>query len=140
MNYKLSPLQAILSFVFSIAVIAMLLYFGVYVLKGLFKILSFLAPILIFGALIIDRRVVLNYGRWLVDLLRTRTLYGIIAVVLTVFFFPAVAAWLFFRALMRRRIKNRINSIRGGVREEYIEYEEVDSEIIREKSLRDGFR
>ncbi len=140
MNYKLSPLQAILSFVFSIAVIAMLLYFGVYVLKGLFKILSFLAPILIFAALIIDRRVVLNYGRWLVDLLRTRTLYGIIAVVLTVFFFPAVAAWLFFRALMRRRIKNRINSIRGGVREEYIEYEEVDSEIIREKSLRDGFR
>lgn len=140
MRNQRSPYGIITSLIVSALAIVLFMYLGMKIARGVFRLLSWLAPVLIVITLIIDYRVVTNYGKWLVNLLRNQTLYGVLACIGTIFLFPFVAGWLFFRAILRRRIKKVIGNRPSAKIDEYVDYEEVDSEIHQKQKLRDSYR
>lgn len=96
--------------------------------RFVFRILAFLSPALLIAALILDYKVVLGYGKWLLSLIRSNPLAGIAAIVLTIFGFPLVAAFLAGKALLSRNVKKAREEQQKGIRGEYIDFEEVDEE------------
>ncbi|MBP6566265.1 MAG: hypothetical protein KA270_03800, partial [Saprospiraceae bacterium] len=67
--------------------------------KGVFWLLSWVAPILLIITLIIDYTVVTDFFKFVWKLLKENTIMGILAVLLVVFGYPIVAGYLFFKAL-----------------------------------------
>lgn len=99
---------------------------------GLYKLLYLLSPVLIVLALIIDHKVVTGYLKNIWNLLRTNTLVGVGASLLTFFGYPFVSGYLFAKALFKRQLK-KFEATHGAggqrpVKEEYTEYEEVQDE------------
>lgn len=139
MNYRQSPQKTGLSLVITLLVVGLILFIGLRIAKGIFSILSWLAPILLLIALVVNYKVVVNYGKWLWRLLKNRTLYGIVASILTIILFPIVAAWLCFRAILGRRIQKAMGNNKRPARplDDYADYEVIDSEIKKEKRLRE---
>ena len=79
-----------------------LLYF---VAKGIFTILSFAAPVLFIASLLIDYTATKDFFKFIVRLFKNNVLVGILAVLLVVVGYPIVAGFLFFRSLLRRKLK-----------------------------------
>ena len=96
-----------------------------FILQGVFKILSWIAPVLLILAVIINYRTVVNYGVTIVRLLRTRTLLGILAIILTVIGFPVVAAYLFGRALLDRKVRRLTQEYEQRREDQYVDYEDL---------------
>ena len=104
----------------------------------MFTLLSYVTPLLVIAAAIIDHKVIVNYAKWLIGLWKKDTLRGVLATVATIFGFPVVAAYFLVRALYN---KNYINLSVGGskgkkqetneVQEEgeYINFEELEEPI-----------
>lgn len=101
--------------------------------KGLLKILSFIAPVLLIGALIVNYRVVLGYGKWISDSLKRNPLFGILAIIFTIIGFPIVSAFLFVRALLSKGVGTSSVRKRG----EYIKYEKVDEDFLDLSELKE---
>ena len=97
--------------------------------KGIFTILAWLAPILLIATLIIDYRIILNYGKWILHQLKTNTLVGVGMSLLTVVGFPVVSFFLFGKALLKRKLKSLESSYRAERTESYSEYEIVEEDI-----------
>ena len=97
----------------------------VIILQGVFRILSWIAPLLFVLAVLINYRTVIGYGRTLLRLLKEQTLFGILAVILTVIGFPVVVAYLFGRSLVDRRIRLLGREYEKRREGEYVEYEDV---------------
>ena len=97
--------------------------------KGLFWILSLVAPILLIATLIIDHKVILDYGKFIFKLLKDNPLVGILGVLLTVVGFPVVSGFLFFKALARRTINSKLEAIKKERQGEYAEYEEIVEDV-----------
>ena len=106
-------------------VILVLLFVSMYfIAKGLFTILSWVAPVLLILSLVIDYRAALDYVKFLWKLIRTKPVWGIIATILTVIGYPVAAGFIFFKALINRKIgqmKKAVEDKEG----EFTEYEEV---------------
>jgi hypothetical protein len=98
-NRKYSLTETLIGLVIMVA----LVWAAIFVFTGIFKILSFAAPIMFIAALVINYKVVLSYGKLLVTLLQKNTIMGIIAVLLTFFAFPIVAALLLGLAVMNKK-------------------------------------
>jgi len=115
------------------AVIGLILFFVMlfFLAKGIFYILSFVAPILFIATLFIDHNVVLDYGKFILKLLKDNVIVGILGVLLTLIGFPIVSGFLFFKALARRTINKKLDEMGMGrpKEEEYSDYEEVEEEI-----------
>lgn len=110
-----------------IAIMAVVLIGLFLVLRGIFNLLYFLAPVMLIATLIIDYKVVLNYIKQLGGLFTTNPIYGIGATALTFFFYPIIFVVLLFRAITSRRLKQ----IQGEPLEredDFVDYEEIDSE------------
>ena len=105
--------------------------------RFIFRILYFLSPIALIATLIIDYRVVVNYLKWLVTLVRGNTLLGAGAILLSVIGFPVVTAYLLVRAIFSRRVRQMEKEMETRRKGEYIEYEELDSEPLDLKELRE---
>lgn len=110
---------------------------GILIMIGLFKLANFLfqillwlSPVLIIATLIIDYKVVWNYIQWVVNLIKRNTLAGIAMLLLTVFGFPVVSAFLLAKALFKRRVKQVSEQYEQHTKGEFIEYEELDSELL----------
>jgi hypothetical protein len=99
-----------------------------WVARTVFQLLALAAPIFLIITLVMDHKVVLNYGKWLWQLLRNNTLMGIIATILTVFGFPVVCFFLFGRAILRRKIKRMEEAYRQEQFGEIAEYEIINEE------------
>lgn len=97
--------------------------------KGIFTILAWLAPILLIATLIIDYRIILNYGKWILHQLKTNTLVGVGMSLLTVVGFPVVSFFLFGKALLKRKLKSLESSYREERTESYSDYEIVEEDI-----------
>lgn len=106
-------------------VMALVLIFAFYAVKGLLTILSFVAPILLLITFIVDREVIFGYGRWVGRLLKENTLVGIIAVILSIVGFHVVSGFLFLRALFRRQLKKAAGQAQQHQEGKYVDYEEV---------------
>lgn len=107
---------------FLVAAVVLLLWLA----KSVFAILAWLAPILLIATLIIDYKVLLRYGKWILNALKANLMSGILYSVLTVVFFPVVSFLLFGRALLSRKVKNLEKAYREVREPAYTEYEIVD--------------
>lgn len=112
------------------------------ILKGIFTVLStvWVALGLLAVTLIIDRYVVINYVKWLWNLLRTRPLYGIAGILFTVIGYMVVIPFLFAKALFKKKIKNMTKQFQGfpgqeQQKSEFVDYEEISSETKTEEPL-----
>jgi predicted membrane protein len=112
------------------ALVVLILFFVAlfFIAKGIFTILSWVAPVLLILTLIIDYKVVLDYGKWIGKLLKNNILVGILAILLTIIGFPVAAGFLFFRAMVRRKLKSMGHDLDTESKQEYTEYEEVVEE------------
>jgi hypothetical protein len=112
-----------------ILVVLGVLFAAFWILKYVvFKILYTLAPFLFALALILNYRVVLGYGKWVMDLFKSSILTGILASVLSVVGYPFVSAFLAFRAYQLRGETWRKNDeTKEG---EYIKYREVEEDFL----------
>ncbi|WP_235297240.1 hypothetical protein [Portibacter marinus] len=102
---------------------------GLFVLlRGIFKLLYFLAPVMLIVTLILDYKVVINYIKQLGSLFARNPLYGVGATALTFFFYPIVFAILLFRAFAGRQRKRFIGESEARTETDFVEYEEIDDE------------
>ncbi len=114
-------------------IIMLVLFFAalIFLIKGIFQIMAFVAPALLIGALIVDYKVVVSYGKMLFNLLKSNILMGIGAVFLTVVAFPVVAAFLLGKALFKKKVNQIRQDMETKTQGEYAEFEEMESEIKR---------
>ncbi|HMQ08068.1 MAG TPA: hypothetical protein PKC30_12260 [Saprospiraceae bacterium] len=111
----------------SVIILILLFVFLYFIAKGIFTLLSYVAPVLIILALILDHTVAIDFVKFKLKLFRNNTLVGILAVLLTIVGFPVVAGFLFFRAIIRRNLK-KTGAYREAPKEIYAEYEEIPEE------------
>ncbi len=95
--------------------------------KGVFWLLSWVAPILLIITLILDYTVVTDFFKFVGKLLRENTIMGILAVLLVIFGYPIVSGFLFFKAIGKRSIKKVVDQVERE-KNTYTEYEEVVEE------------
>lgn len=101
-----------------------------YIVGGILKLLAWAAPILLILALIFDYNTVLNYGKWLISLVKRNPLMGAGAILLSIIAYPLVFTYLLARAYLTKKVR--------GMQEEYEtrqQGEYVDFEVIDEKPL-----
>ncbi len=103
--------------------------------RFIFRILYFLSPIFLIAALIIDYKVVVNYGKWLVNTVKQNPLLGICAIVLSIFGSPLVSVYLLGRPLFNKRIKDVEQEFEKRTTGEIVDFEEIDSEPLRLREL-----
>lgn len=123
-NKKSDPINTIISLIM-LVVVFMLIFF---VARGVFRLLTWMAPFLFIATLILDYKVILSYGKYLLRTLERNVIWGIVMTVLTVIGFPLVIAFLFGKALLFRRVKTVEKEMEEEKTGEYIPYEEVDEE------------
>lgn len=119
-----NPFNSIIGIIL-IVLFLVALYF---IARAIFTILYYLSPIMIVAALVIDYRVVLGYGKWLIGLLRDNLLLGLGATILSVLGFPVLAAFLLGKALFKQQVRKAREEAQEAREGDYIEYEELDSE------------
>lgn len=95
--------------------------------KGVFTILSWVAPVLLIITAILDYRTIIDYGKWLWNLLRKNPLMGVGAIVLTVVGFPIIAGFLFIKALFRKKIGQLEQTMKTERDGQFVDYEEMES-------------
>lgn len=111
-------------------IIMLVVLIGLFVLaRGIFRLLMFLAPIMLIATLIIDYKVVLDYVKQLGGLFKRNPLYGLGATAFTIVLYPIVFATLLFRAVTRKQLA-RFTQGRPGEEEEFVEYEEVEEDFL----------
>jgi hypothetical protein len=119
-----NPFGSIFSLIFMV-----LFFVGLFYLANfIFKILWWVAPALLIITLIIDYKVVTNYLKWVGSSFRRNWVFGILLGLLTVLGFPLVSAFLFGKALFKRKIKKAREDYEAQTKGTLIDYEEVDSE------------
>lgn len=106
-----------------------------YLIQGLFWVLGIIAPILLILTFFIDRKVIIDYGKWVLNLFKTKWYLGLGAGAMTFFGFPFVSAFLFGKALLKKKVAGMGL---GGEEartsnDTFTEYEEVESEISYEE-------
>ena len=114
-------MNGIIGFIFMVLVFVALFF----VAKGVFTVLSWIAPVLIVLALLINYRTILNYFKFMLSLLQRNPLGGIIAILLSVFGFPILAGVLFGKSILDRKVRKLNQAYQAQEQGEYVEYEEV---------------
>ncbi|MEN0050274.1 MAG: hypothetical protein AAF806_24630 [Bacteroidota bacterium] len=101
--------------------------------KLTYQLLAFVAlPLLIITA-IIDYKIIVNYVNWVINLTKNNALLGIGTGLLSVVFYPVVAAILFGRAFFSWRLKKSVEQREEAMNAEqgqqqigeYIDFEEI---------------
>jgi hypothetical protein len=113
--------NGIIGFVFLILIFVALFFLA----KGVFTILSWIAPVLILGALLINYRTILNYFKFMLSLLQRNPLGGIVGIVLSVIGFPILSGVLFGKAILDRKVKKLVDAREARKESEFVEFEEV---------------
>ncbi len=113
--------NGIFGFIFLVLLLVGLFFLA----RGIFKILSFAAPVLIIAALIINYRTVVNYLKFMLSLLKRSLLTGIIAILLSVIGFPILSGVLFGKAIFDRKVRKLQKAHQARKEGEFVKYEEV---------------
>ena len=96
--------------------------------RGIFTILSWIAPVLLLITLIIDHKVVVNYGKWILRQFQAggNWMVGVGAGIFTVIAFPLVSLFLFGKAFLTKKITEAIPGAQKPAEPEYTDYEVID--------------
>ena len=105
-----------------------------YLLKGLWTLLYWAAPILVVLAVIINWRAVADTGKSYLKFLRANPLGGIIVLIISVFAFPLLSLYLFLKAIGNRQLE-KMDDTFGQARgtntrhpePEFTDFEELES-------------
>lgn len=128
----INPLNSITSII-----ILLLFLVGLYYLaSGVFWLLAKLSPVLLIAALVIDHNVVINYGKWLINLVKRNPLMGIVAILLSAVAYPVTFAFLLGKALFKRKVNQMRQQFdpnyqpgqKGKKQTEFTDYEEVNDQ------------
>ena len=114
--------------VVGLIIMAFAIYVAFFLFKSIFRILAWASPFLFVAALIVNYKVVLSYGKLLINLLQKNMVTGIIAILLTFFAFPIVAALLLGFALMNRKAESFIAQERQNREGVPTDFREISSE------------
>ena len=101
------------------------------VARFVFSILYYLSPVLLLITLFIDYKVVVNYGKWIMEVMGKNVLLGVGLSLLTIVAFPVVSLFLFGKAMLKKKVKEMTQQFEQhtqGTEAEYTEYEEVTPE------------
>ncbi len=111
------------------------LIFGVLFLVGMFylarfvfNILYYLSPVLLIITLFIDHKVVVNYGKWIMQMMGKNPLLGVGLTLITIVAFPVVSLFLFGKAMLKKKVKEMTAQFGQPMQEQeadFTEYEEV---------------
>lgn len=121
-SYQINKLNPIVLLVGFVLVIATLFW----VAKSILKLLAMAAPVIFIAALVINYKVVLGYGKWLLEAFKRNPLFGAIATLFTIIGFPLVSLFLLIRAITSKGLQNSFNTKKG----EFIKYEEVKEDFL----------
>jgi predicted membrane protein len=119
------------------SLISLLIFGGVLLLlyvmvKGLFTMLYWVAPVLLIVTLIINYRVVRDYAASIVTSLQNDILMGMAKVLFTVLCYPLVIGWLFAKALIYRKVNTLQQDLQKKMNQQDqtqdVDYEEISSE------------
>lgn len=100
-----------------------------WITKGLIVILARLAPFILLGAVIANYRVVLGYGKWLIETLSRNPAFGVIAIIFSIIAFPLVSFYLLLKAINSRRSQSQ-NSSYKKKDEDFVPYEEIEDDFL----------
>jgi len=106
----------------------LLFSFAFFVFKFLWV---YATPVFLVTALIIDHKVLTNFASWIFQRLKTNPLSGLFTVGLTIIGLPIVTGYLLSKALLKKKITKMSKEFQkeaGGTDEEFVDYEEIDSE------------
>ncbi|MBP7184343.1 MAG: hypothetical protein KBA06_02465 [Saprospiraceae bacterium] len=103
-----------------------------YLAKFVFNILYILSPIFLIATLIINHNVVVDYGKLILNTFKSNPILAIIGIIATIIGFPIVAAYLFGKALMLRKLNQFQSQFNDNAntnyrQEDYAQYEEIES-------------
>ena len=99
-----------------------------WIARGIFTILTYVAPILLLATLVINYKIVVNYGKWLWKQLQNNPIMGVIAILLTIIGFPVVSFLLFGKALLERKVKQVEEEVRMEREGSFADYEIIEEE------------
>lgn len=110
------------------AALVMIVFFVAmfYIVGGIMKLLAMAAPVLLIIACIFDYNTVLNYGKWLISLVKRNPLMGIGAILLSVIAYPLVFTYLLARAYLTKKLKGMQADYETRQQGEYTDFEVVD--------------
>jgi len=126
-----NPLGMIIALLITAGIIYLL-----FVAVGLaLKLLLYAAPVLFVATLIINYRVILDYAYGLVESFRRNWLSGLFRLALSLLAFPIVIAWLFFKALLFKKMKQQASNgpyrqSRYTAESEQVDYEELETRTL----------
>lgn len=120
-----------------VGVIGLVLFLIViwYVIKGIFWLLWVAALPLFLITFFIDRNVIFDYVKWIAKLFKSKWYLGLGAGAATFFGYPFVSAFLFGKAMFKKKaIQGDMGKMFTDKKEEgdFTDYEEIDSEIVVE--------
>ncbi len=121
-----NPLRAIMGLVFLVVV----LYLVFKVVGFVVSLLWYLVPILFIATLIIDHKVVLDFGKWIGQQFKKNAGQGIIIALLSVLFSFLVVPYLFGKAMLKRKVRQMRTNVEEKVKGKYADYEEVPEEEV----------
>ncbi len=123
-EYRVGGSNSPLGFLGPLLILAVFFTVLFFLAKGMFWLLSWVAPILLIITLILDYTVVTDFFKFIWKLLKENTIMGILSVFLVIFGYPVVAGYLFFKAMGKRSLKKAFEKVE---KEEntFTEYEEV---------------
>ena len=98
------------------------------VARFVFSLLYYLAPILLIITLFLDYKVVVNYGKWIWNMMGRNVLLGVGLAILTLVGFPVVSLFLFGKAMFKKKVKEMTQQFEEKTQGEFVEYEEVAPE------------
>lgn len=98
-----------------------------FILKGLFKLLYWAAPVLFVLALVINWRAVLDTLKNWLKMMERNPVGGLLAAALAVLLFPVFVFYLFIKALGYNKLERMQRESGGGANEEFTEFEEIES-------------
>ncbi len=116
-----------------IGVIGLVLFLIVayFLIKSIAWVLGLIAPVLLILTFFIDRKVIIDYGKWILNLFQTKWYYGLGAGAMTFFGFPFVSAFLFGKAMFKKKVASMgLGGEEAKTSDEsYTDYEELESEV-----------
>lgn len=116
---RINPFVLLIGFVLIIGLLF-------WIAKGIFKLFAMAAPVFLLAALVINYKVVLGYGRWLIGTFKRNPWFGLAAGLFTFFGFPLVAVFLLVRAITSKGLHEAIQNREGS----FDEYEEVSDDFL----------
>lgn len=98
-----------------------------YVATGIYAILSYIAIALFIITAFVNHRVIVDYGKLLINTTTRNPIAGIVGIGLTIFFYPIVALFLFGKAMLIRKVDKFKQNLETRTKGEFVEYEEVEN-------------